>query len=59
MIDLAIRLDERRGAEKLAEIDKRGRAAFIEGAEAQSQAAEGRPPTADELKRAGDETLSA
>jgi hypothetical protein len=31
--------------EKLAEIERRGRAAFLEGAEAQSQAAEGRPLT--------------
>ena len=51
MIDLRIRLDERRRAEKLEEIDRRGRAAFLEGAEAQSQAAEGRPLTADELER--------
>ena len=51
MIDLRIRLDERRKAAKLAEIDRRGRAAFLEGAEAQSQAAEGRPLTVDELDR--------
>ena len=51
MIDLRIRLDERRRADKLAEIDQRGRAAYLEGAEAQSQAAEGRPLTADELER--------
>ena len=37
--------------DKLSEIDRRGRAAFLEGAEAQSQAAEGRPITADELER--------
>ena len=42
MTDLAIRLDERRHADKLVEIDKRGRAAFLQGVEAQSQAAEGR-----------------
>ena len=51
MIDLRIRLDERRRDEKLAEIDRRGRAAFLEGAEAHSQAAEGRPLTADEPER--------
>ena len=51
MIDLAIRLGERRRAEKVAEIDRRGRAAFLEGAEAHSQDAEGRPLTADELER--------
>ena len=51
MIDLRIRLDERHRVEKLAEIDGRGRAAFLEGAEAQSQATEGRPLTADELER--------
>ena len=46
-----IRLGERQQDEKLAEIDRRGRAAFLEGAKAQSQAAEGRPLTADELER--------
>ena len=51
MIDLRIRLEERRRDDKLAEIDRRGRAAFLDGAEAQSQAAEGRPLTADEMKR--------
>jgi hypothetical protein len=51
MIDLRIRLDERQRSDKLAEIDKRGRAAFLEGAEAQSQALEGRPLTADEQRR--------
>ena len=49
--DLAIRLDERQRAEKLDAIDRRGRAAFLEGAEAQSQAVEGRPLTVDELER--------
>ena len=43
MIDLRIRLDERRRDEKFAEIDRRGRAAFLEGAEAQSRENEGRP----------------
>ena len=33
MIDLRIRLDERRRDDKLAEIDRRGRAAFLDGAE--------------------------
>ena len=30
--DLRIRLDERRGAEKLGQIDRRGHGAFLEGA---------------------------
>jgi hypothetical protein len=51
MTDLAIRLGERRRAEKLAAIERRGRAAFVEGAEAQSQTANGRPLSADELER--------
>ena len=51
MIDLRIRLDEPQRSAKVGEIDRRGRAAFLEGAEAQSQAAEGRPLTADEMKR--------
>ena len=51
MIDLAIRLDERRGAERVGEIDQRGRLAFLDGAEAQSRDAEGRPLTVDELER--------
>ena len=50
MVDLRIGLDERRGADKLGDIDRRGHAAFLEGAEAQSEA-EGRPLTADELER--------
>ena len=37
MTDLRIRLDERRRAEKLEEIDRRGRAAFLEGAEERSR----------------------
>ena len=51
MVDLRIRLDKRHRAEKLRDIDRRGRAAFLEGAEAQSQTAEGRPLTADEPER--------
>ena len=51
MMDLRIGLDERHRADTLVEIDRRGRAAFLEGAAAQSQAAEGRPLTANELKR--------
>ena len=51
MIDLTIRLDERRRDEKLAEIDRRGRAAFLDGAEERSRAVEGRPLTAYELER--------
>ncbi len=48
MTDLRVWLDERRRAAKLEAIERRGRAAFLEGAEAQSQAAKGRPLTADE-----------
>jgi hypothetical protein len=51
MAELRILLDERTRGEKLEAIERRGRAAFLEGAEAQSQAAEGRPLTADELER--------
>jgi hypothetical protein len=51
MVDLRIRLGERQRGEKLAEIDRRGRAAFLEGAEAHSRGAEGRPLTVDELER--------
>ena len=51
MIDLRNRLDERRRDEKLAEIDCRTRAAFLEGAEERSQSAESRPLTTDELDR--------
>jgi hypothetical protein len=51
MTDLRVWLDERRRAAKLEAIERRGRAAFLEGAEAQSQAAKGRPLTADELER--------
>ena len=46
-----LQLDERRRAGKLAEIDRRGRLAYLEGAEAQSLAGEGRPLTAYELER--------
>jgi antitoxin (DNA-binding transcriptional repressor) of toxin-antitoxin stability system len=46
-------LNERQRAEKrvakLVAIDQRGRAAFLENAEAQSRTAKGRPLTADEL----------
>jgi hypothetical protein len=48
MVDLRILLDERRHAEKPAQIDRRGRVAFLEDAEAQSEAAEGRSLTAEE-----------
>ena len=51
MTDLSIQLGERRRGDKFAKIDRRGRAAFLEGAEAQFHAAEGRPLTADELAR--------
>jgi len=49
--DLRIRLDERRRPQQLDDIERRGRSAFVQGAEAQSQAAEGRPLTAVELER--------
>ena len=51
MTDLRIRLDERHRADKLAEIDGRGRAAYLEGAEERSRTVEGRPLSAYELKR--------
>ena len=51
MTDLRIRLDERHKAERLDDIERRGRAAFLEGAEARSQAVEGRPLSADEQER--------
>ena len=38
MTDLRLQLDERRRAGKLADIDRRGRLAYLEGAEAQSLA---------------------
>ena len=38
--DLRMQLDERQRPEKLEAIERRGRAAFLEGAEAQSQAAD-------------------
>ena len=50
MTDLAIRLDERRRAEKLAEIDRRGRLAYLEGAEDQSRSMLRRALTEDELE---------
>jgi hypothetical protein len=51
MADLRILLDERRRPERLEEIDQRGRAAFLEGAEERSRDAEGRPFTGEELGR--------
>jgi hypothetical protein len=51
MTDLAIRLDERRRAERVAEIDRRGRLAYLEGTEERSRDAEGRPLTGAELER--------
>jgi hypothetical protein len=51
MADLSIRLDEHRRPERLEEIQRRGRAAFLEGTEERSREAEGRPLTADELER--------
>ena len=49
--NLRIRLAKRHRPDQLAEIERRGRAAFLEAAEAQSQATEGRPLTADELEQ--------
>ena len=40
MTDLAIRLDERRRDEKLADIDRRSRAAYLDGAEERSTSAD-------------------
>ena len=51
MADLRILLDERRRPEQAADLDRRGRAAFLDGAGARSQEAEGRPLTDDELQR--------
>jgi hypothetical protein len=51
MTDLRIRLDKRRKAERLDDIERRGRAAFLEGAEVRSRDVEGRPLSADELER--------
>jgi hypothetical protein len=51
MIDLRIPLDERRRDDKLAEMDRRGRAALLSGAEERSRTVEGRPLTAYELER--------
>ena len=51
MTDLRIRFDERQRDEKLAEIDRRGRAAFLAGAEERFRTVEGRPLTVDELER--------
>jgi hypothetical protein len=51
MIDLRLRLDERQRAERLDAIDRRGRAAFLEGAEAQSMSAQGRLLTVEEQRR--------
>ena len=55
VIDIRIRLEERRRPDQIAE--KRGRAAFLEGAEERSRTVEGRPLTAYELG-AGDEAVS-
>jgi hypothetical protein len=49
MIDLRIRLDERQCPEKLADIDRRGRTASLEGAEGQSQRDYARPLTVEAL----------
>jgi hypothetical protein len=49
--ELRILLDERNHGEKLEAIERRGRAAFLEGAEMRSQEIEGRPISAEELQR--------
>ena len=51
MTNLRIRLAKRHRPDQLAEIERRERAAFLEAAEAESQATEGRPLTADELEQ--------
>ena len=51
MIDLAIRLDERRRDEKLAEIDRRGRAEPSSSTGSGAGSRRGRPLTAYELVR--------
>ena len=51
MVDLRIRLDERPRVAKLEAIDRRGRAAFLDGAEARSMTVEGRRLRAYELER--------
>ena len=51
IVELAIRLDERRRDDKLADIHRRGHAAFLDGAEERSRTVEGRPLTANELER--------
>jgi hypothetical protein len=51
MADLRILLDDRRRPERAADLDQRGRLAYLDGAEARSRDAEGRPLTGDELKR--------
>jgi hypothetical protein len=51
MTELRLLLEERGRAEKLGEIERRGRAAFLEGAEERSGAVEGRSLTVEELER--------
>ena len=48
---LGLLLDDRRWPERAADLDGRGRLAYLDGAEAQSCEAEGRPLTGDELER--------
>jgi hypothetical protein len=43
MTYLSIALDERHRVEQLQDLDRRGRLAFVDGAEEESQAAQGRP----------------
>lgn len=49
--ELRIRLDERRQRERLQHVAREGRLAFLEGAEQQSRASEGRALTTAELER--------
>ena len=51
MADLALRLDERRRAARLEAIERRGRLAYLAGAEQQSQRSADRPLSGDELER--------
>jgi hypothetical protein len=51
LVDLGLRLDERRKAVNLATIDENGRRAYLEGALERWERLAGRPPTDDELRR--------
>lgn len=51
MAELRLLLDERQRADRFEGVERRGRAAFLEGAEERSRTVEGRPLTGDELER--------